>query len=457
MDTASDPASNSAPAHDPYAALRLVDYRRFLIGGILASAGAEMQVMAVGWELYERTGSATALGLVGLAMVVPVILLALPAGHAADRHSRKGLILASQALMAVASLGLAALSDWRGPVPLIYAALVVAGIAHAISMPARWSILRQLVPDHLVGVAVTWNSSGWQVASVVGPALGGLFIAQSGGATRVYVFDFALSIAVLALIATIRPTKVARMEGPVSFRSMLGGLAFVRRSELILATITLDLFAVLLGGAVALLPIFAKDILRTGPVGLGWLRAAPSLGATIMALTLAHRPPLRRAGPALLWSVAGFGAATIGFGLSKNPYLSFVLLMATGALDNISVVVRSTLVQVLTPESMRGRVAAVNAIFIGSSNELGGFESGMTAHFFGPVASVVGGGIGTILVVLLVRLGWPELARLGSLGDLAPAKPSRSEPEIAGECELAAPGGGDRSIRPPRRRFRRRS
>ncbi|WP_435010085.1 MFS transporter [Tundrisphaera lichenicola] len=420
MDAPEDPTPKTA--HDPYAALRLVDYRRFLIAGIFASAGAEMQVVAVGWELYERTRSATALGLVGLAMVLPVILLALPAGHAADRHSRKGMILLSQGLMAIASMVLAALSYWRGPVPLIYAALVVAGIAHAVSMPARWSILRQLVPDHLVGGAVTWNSSGWQVASVVGPSLAGLFIAQSGGATEVYLFDLALSIGVLALITTIRPRQIERLEGPASFGSMLGGLRFVRQSKLILATITLDLFAVLLGGAVALLPIFAKDILQVGPVGLGWLRAAPSIGAAMMALTLAHRPPLPRAGPALLWAVAGFGAATIAFGISRNPYLSFLLLMMTGALDNISVVVRSTLVQSLTPESMRGRVAAVNSIFIGCSNELGGFESGMTAHFFGPIRSVVGGGIGTILIVILVRLVWPDLARLGSLRDLAMQK-----------------------------------
>ena len=416
--------ADGGPArHDPYAPLRLVDYRRFLIAGVLASAGAEMQVVAVGWELYERTGSATALGLVGLAMVVPVLLLALPAGQAADRHSRKGMILLSQGLMALASVGLAALSYGRGPVGWVYAALTLAGVAHAVSMPARWSILRQLVPDHLVGTAVTWNSSGWQVASVVGPALGGLLIARYGSATPVYVLDFALSVAVVGLIATIRPRDSERLEGPPSMGSMLGGLGFVRRTPLILATITLDLFAVLLGGAVALLPIFAKDILQVGPSGLGWLRAAPSIGAAIMALTLTHRPPLRRAGPALLGAVAGFGAATIGFGLSTSPALSFVLLMATGALDNISVVVRSTLVQTLTPEAMRGRVAAVNAIFIGSSNELGGFESGITAHYFGPVASVVGGGIGTILVVGLVRLAWPEVARLGSLRDLD-ARPS---------------------------------
>jgi len=437
MDQASDPDPPPPARHDPYAALRLVDYRRFLIGGIMASAAAEMQVVAVGWELYERTHSATALGLVGLAMVIPVILLALPAGHAADRYPRKTLLLASQALMALASLGLAGLSYRQGPVSLVYAALAVAGTAHAVSMPARWSILRQLVPDHLVGTAVTWNSSGWQVASVVGPALGGLVIAQSGGATLVYLLDFALSMGVLGLIATIRPRAAGRIEGPATAGSFLAGLRFVRRTELILATITLDLFAVLLGGAVALLPIFAKDILRVGPEGLGWLRAAPSIGAAIMALTLAHRPPLRRAGPALIWAVAGFGAATIGFGLSRSPYLSFAMLMATGALDNISVVVRSTLVQVLTPESMRGRVAAVNAIFIGSSNELGGFESGITAHYFGPVASVVGGGVGTILVVLLVRATWPDLAGLGALDELGRSAPSDDDP-----ARVTATGAG---------------
>ncbi len=405
-------------SHDAYGPLRLAGYRRFLLANILASAGAEMQVVAVGWELYERTHSARDLGLVGLAMVTPVLLLAIPAGHAADRFSKKSLILASQSLMALASLSLTALSATRGPIALIYAALFVAGVAHAVSMPARWSILRQVVPDHLVGNAITWNSSGWQVASVVGPALGGLLIAKTGGATSVYGLDVAFSLVALGLTLGIHPTKVAGLDEPATARSLLAGFRFVGSNRLILATITLDLFAVFLGGAVALLPIFAKDILQIGPEGLGWLRAAPSLGAALMALTLAHRPPLTKAGPALLWAVAGFGVATIGFGLSKNPYLSFALLFLTGALDNISVVVRSSLIQFLTPEAMRGRVAAVNSIFIGSSNELGGFESGMTASAFGPVASVVVGGVGTLVSVALVALRWPEVVRLGRLDDL---------------------------------------
>jgi hypothetical protein len=216
----------------------------------------------------------------------------------------------------------------------------------------------------------------------------------------------------------------------VSFRSLLAGLAFVRQTKLILAAITLDLFAVLLGGATTLLPIFAQDILRVGPAGLGWLRAAPSIGAVLMALIQAHRPPLRHAGPTMLWAVAGFGMATIVFGLSRNPLLSFAMLMLTGALDNISVVIRGTLVQTLTPDAMRGRVSAVNALFIGSSNELRGFESGITAQLFGPVASVVCGGIGTILVVIGVAGLWPRLRRLGTLHEAIPA--NDMDPVVAG-------------------------
>jgi len=261
--------------HDPYAPLRLTHYRRFLLGGIMASAAAEMQVVALGWELYERTSSATAQGLVGLAMFLPMLLMTLPAGHMADRHSRKALLLASQGLMACASIGLAALSYWKGPVGLAYAALAMAGLASALGRPARGAILRQLVPDHLVGVAVTWNSSGWQFASVAGPALGGLVIALTGGATWAFVLGFLFSLGVIGLFGSIRPSAVERATEPISMASLLAGLHFVRRTEMILAAMTLDLFAVFLGGAVALLPVYAKDILQIGPVGLGWLPAAP--------------------------------------------------------------------------------------------------------------------------------------------------------------------------------------
>ncbi|MBY0397915.1 MAG: MFS transporter, partial [Thermoleophilia bacterium] len=340
-----------------------------------------------------------------------------PAGHLADRHSRKRQMMLAHGLLVVASLGLTALSATRGPVGLTFVFLVLAGIGQAVNMPARWAILPQIVPRELIARAVTWNSSSWQVANVVGPSLGGLVIALTGGATAAYVLDAACCLAFIGLVAPIRVRPTVRDAEPVTLRSLLAGLRFVFGTELILATITLDLFAVLLGGATALLPVFAKDILHVGPTGLGWLRAAPSMGAFLMALALAHRPPMRRAGRALVWAVLGFGVATIVFGLSTNVYLSFAMLFLTGAFDNISVVVRATLLQVLTPDSMRGRVSAVNAIFIGSSNQLGEFESGVVADLLGAVASVVIGGIGTIVVVLLVAVGWPSVLRLGSLHD----------------------------------------
>lgn len=412
MDTDQD---GGRQEHDPYLVLRNGDYRRFLFAGMVSTVGGQMQSVAVGWELYERTGSATALGLVGLAQVLPVILLAIPAGHAADRYNRKLQLIAAQVLLALASVGMAVISAWHGPVSLTYLCLVLTGVGQAVSMPARWAIMPQLVPREQVSSAVTWNSSSWQVAAAVGPALGGLVIALTKGATWAYTLDAASAAVAIVLVAPVRLRPYTRDFQPASFRSLMAGLRFVFSTELILATITLDLFAVLLGGAIALLPIFSKDILHVGPYGLGWLRAAPSIGSFLTALTLAHRPPMRRAGPTLLWAVGGFGMATIVFGLSRNPYLSFAMLLLTGAFDNISVVVRQTLVQVLTPDEMRGRVSAVNAIFIGSSNELGEFESGVAARFFGAVAAVVGGGVGTILVVFAVALFWPAVLRLGSL------------------------------------------
>jgi MFS family permease len=410
-----------APEHDPYAALRHPGYRRLLSGGVLSGAAAEMLSVAVGWELYQRTNSAYALGLVGLIQFLPVLLLSLPAGHAADRYSRKLLLVGGLCLMSLASLSLAALSFWEGPVPLIYLCLLVAGVSRAFSMPARWALVPQVVPDRVLPNAIAWNSSGWQIASMVGPSVGGLILGLTGQAAGAYLLAACCTLSCAGLIASIRPRAEARRREPITLASLLAGVRFVWRTKLILATLTLDLFAVLLGGATALLPIFAKDILHVGPVGLGWLRAAPSIGALGMALFLAHRPPLRRAGWTLVGSVAGFGVATIVFGLSEDPLLSFLMLALTGALDNVSVVVRGTLIQVLTPDAMRGRVSAVNAVFIGSSNELGAFESGVTAEWFGPVGSVVLGGAGTVLVVLGVMALWPQVLRLGALHGVQPA------------------------------------
>jgi MFS family permease len=428
--------------HDPYGALRQRDYRRLLLGSILSSLGTQVQATAIGWELYERTRSAEALGYVGLVQFVPVLLLSLSAGQVVDRHSRKGVLMVAQSFMAAAGLALALLSMQQGPVGMIYLCLLVVGISRAFSAPARWALVPQVVPPHELANAVTWNSSGWQIASVVGPALAGLlifvqqtYLGEGTEAWLAYLLASLCSVGCIALVSTIAPRREERLPEQRSLDSLLAGVRFVWNTKVILATITLDLFAVLFGGATALLPVFARDILLVGPEGYGWLSAAPSLGALAMALALAHRRPFRRAGAALLWSVAGFGAAWIVFGLSQHYLLSFAMLLVAGALDNISIVVRGTLVQVLAPDGLRGRVAAVNSIFIGSSNELGTYESGLTAEWFGPVPSVVGGGIASIAVVLLVLARWPELRRLGSLHAAAPPTvaavdaPPSSEPQ----------------------------
>jgi MFS family permease len=293
--------------------------------------------------------------------------------------------------------------------------LLIAGVSQAFNSPARWALVAQVVPENALANAMTWNSSGWQIASVVGPALGGLVIERTGAAGIAYVFTASCCLVCAALVALLHPRTTVRIREPASLRSLLAGVNFVWSNPIILATITLDLFAVLFGGATALLPIYAKDILQVGPTGLGWLMAAPSLGALVMAFILAYRPPLLRPGRALLWAVAGFGLATIVFGVSHNFFLSLGMLALTGALDNISVVVRSTLVQVLAPDEMRGRVSAVNAIFISSSNQLGAFESGITAAAFGPIGSVAGGGLATLFVVAVVLWKWPQVLRLGPL------------------------------------------
>jgi MFS family permease len=414
--------------HDAYAALRHRDYRLLLSGGVLTSIANEAQAVVVGWELYERTNSEWMLGLAGLAQFLPVLLLALPAGQAADYFSRKGQLRLAVLTAALTSLSLSALSFCQGAIWLIFACLVLGGVARSFAAPARSSLLTQVVTPQALGNAVTWNSSGWQFASVVGPALGGLGLAVTGRADVVYLLSALLSLFCVFLLGPIRPQAVDRPPPARSLASLLSGVRFVWRTELLLAAITLDLFAVLLGGATALLPVYARDILHVGPAGLGWLRTAPALGAIVMAVFMAHRPPLRHPGRSLLLAVAGFGASIIVFGLSHNFALSFLMLALSGALDNISVVVRGTLMQTLTPDDMRGRVAAVNTVFISSSNELGAFESGATAGLFGPVPSVVGGGVGTVVVVLLVLWRWPALLRLGPLHALKSAGPAPPPP-----------------------------
>lgn len=403
--------------HDAFAALRYRDYRLFIMGRTLLFIGAQMQTVALGWELYERTGSALVLGGIGLAQVTPMILLTLIAGHVADSFHRKPTWLISVFILALCSFGLALISYTHisNAIVLIYTILIITGIARAFLKPASDALLFQLIPVTAFTNAATWNSSSFQLASVVGPALGGMSIAVMKGATGVYIMAASLGLLCFLSTAMIKEPAFTRSKERISFKTLASGAKFVWENQLILAAISLDMFAVLLGGAVALLPIFAKDILHVGPFELGCLQAASSIGALIMAVTLAHLPPLRKAGPALLWSVVGFGIVTIIFGLSRSYWLSLLMLLLSGALDSISVVIRHTLVQIRTPDNLRGRVAAINSVFISASNELGSFESGLAAAFFGPVVSVVGGGVGTILVVIAVATIWPQIRNLGAL------------------------------------------
>jgi MFS family permease len=399
----------------PSAALRWRDFRLLMAGNVASTVGLQMQSTAVGWELYERTHSAYALGLLGLVAVVPLLALALPAGHVVDTLDRRHVLIVSQMAYIASSAGLALVSWERGPILALYACILLSGIARAFQAPARNALLPSLVPPDDLANAVTWNSGGWQLAAVVGPAAGGAVIAAMGGAVGVYVCAAVGSAVFLGLAALIRHRPPERAHTELSISALAGGVRFVAENPLILATITLDLFAVLLGGATTLLPIYAKDILHVGPSGLGWLNAADSLGAVMMAAALASRPPMRRAGRTLLWAVTGFGIATFIFGVSKSFPLSLCMLMALGAFDMVSVVVRGTLVPLLTPDHMRGRVGAITNLFIGTSNQLGGFESGAVAGAFGPVFSVVSGAIGTLLVVAAVAWRWPALRQLGSL------------------------------------------
>ncbi len=419
------PFGDRSKGHDSYAAWRFRDYRFYVIGSFLAALGGQLQATTISYEVAYRSDdkhlSAWLVGQAALVQGIPVLLLALPAGQLADRFDRRRIALWGIAFSIPASLLLAWFSYNRAPVNQLFACLFVASFIGALMRPAQSALLPLLVPNNVIANAVTWNSTRWQIAAVGGPALFGpcLFFFDKTPAW-VYVMDAVLLFCFWACLLLVRPRAQERSKEAMSWAALVAGARFVFDKKLILATLTLDLFAVLLGGSVALLPIYTRDILKVGETELGWLRAAPALGALVMALGIAYMPPMRRAGLALLWSVVGFGAATIVFGLSKVYWLSFVALALTGAFDNISVVVRHTLVQLLTPDSMRGRVSAVNSVFISASNELGGFESGAVAYRFGPVASVVFGGVGTIIVVIAAALKWPEIVRLRRLADLAP-------------------------------------
>ena len=401
--------------HDPYAALRYRDFQLLLSGRFLTSFGNEMLSFAIGWELWLRTHQAFVLGMVGLVQVIPVILFSLPAGHVADQYNRKRIVLITESFLALCVLGLGWLSYTLGPIYWIYILLFGIGTARAFNEPASSTLLPETVPPSLFSNAATWSTSVWQFASITGPAAAGILIGFFNAVTFIYIFDAFAAIVFCILLLLIKGRQLALAQKAPTWESLKEGFRFMRDTRVILAAITLDMFAVLFGGAVALLPIYATDILHVGPQGLGMMRAAPSIGALIMAFVIAHRPPMQNAGRALLLAVTGFGLATIVFGLSTSFVLSVAMLFLLGALDNISVVIRGTLLLTQTPDEMRGRISAVNSIFIGISNELGSFESGLAAAIFGPVIAVVAGGVGTIIVVLVVNRVWPEIGQLKTL------------------------------------------
>ena len=384
-------------------------FMRFWLARLAGVMANQMLMVAVAWHMYDITSSAWDLGLVGLFQFLPALLMTLPAGHLTDRWHR-GRIFAACMLVqaAVALLLVAATQRGFATRELILAISIVLGLARAFQMPAQQALTPLLVPQGLLQGAIALSSSGMQVAIIGGPALGGLLYVA--GATTVYASCAALLLAAGALALAVRYQHRASTLA-ATWSNVLAGVAFVWRRKLLLGAISLDLFAVLLGGATALLPIYARDILLTGPVGLGLLRTAPAVGALAMSLLLMRWPLKRRVGHRLLAAVAVFGLATVLFGLSTHFGLSLLALAITGAADNISVVTRLTLVQLETPDDMRGRVSAVNSIFIGASNQLGEFESGATAALFGPVGSVVVGGIGTLLIAAAWLRLFPSLAR----------------------------------------------
>ncbi len=410
--------------HDPWAALRLPDFRRFITAHFALTLAIQIQGVVVAWQMYLDTRDPLALGLIGLAEVLPNIATALFAGHVADRMERRRLVMMATVALLACSLALAWLAGLTGDaagwrVPGAYVVIGISGVARAFLQPARTALVAAMVPRDLQPNAITWRSTAWQLGAVVGPALGGLLNALLG-ARASYLVDAAL--VVVAIIAfgsiTYRNVPAPAAAGETTMSSLLAGVRYLRTQRMLLGTMTLDLFSVLFGGAVALLPIFAADILSVGPWGLGLLRAAPAVGAVSMSVWLAWRPPMQRAGRSMLRGVAAFGAFTIVFGLSRNLWLPCAALAAAGAADMVSVVVRSTLLQLLVPDHLMGRVTSVNQIFIGSSNEIGSFESGLTARLFGAVPATLLGGSLTLGVVAVTARKFPELGRVGRLEDV---------------------------------------
>jgi MFS family permease len=413
---------------DYRSAFKSRDFRLYQSARLMVILGAEAQSVAVAWQVYAITHSALALGYTGLALFLPGVFVMLAAGHAADRYDRRKIILLCYGLQACCTavllwLSMSATALRHGRVWPIYAVLVGIGLGRAFSGPAASAMLPSLVPkEHFVN-AVTWGATVFQIANMSGPAVGGILftlplagvLAMWNGAPIVYGFTLVMLMGFITLVSMIRAKMVMTEKRAFSMKTVLAGLEYVWRAKLLLGSISLDLFAVLLGGAAALLPIFATDILHAGPRGLGLLRAMPSVGALAISLLMVVRPIKRRAGATMLVCVGIFGAATVVFGLSKSIWLSSAALAVVGASDMVSVVVRSSVLQLATPAEMRGRVSAVNWLFIGASNEFGEFESGVTAQWWGAVRAVVIGGIGSMAVTAAAAGLFPQLRRADAL------------------------------------------
>ncbi len=435
-------APPDAPRADPYAAWRIASYRLYAGSWFLMTIARQIEFLAINVYLYGSTRDLLALGWQGLFMALPVILLAIPGGHLADRFNRRWVLASMLLLTAIDSAALGMACAWHLPAIWIDMLLIFDGAGQALGGPSRTALLPWLVPPERFANAVAWSTTVFQISTMIGPVVGGYliwFLGERGvpAALACVVVLRCLGLIGVLLLRTRRPE---RMQSSFSVEALSAGIRFVWRHKPILATISLDLFAVLLGGATYVLPAFADQVLgyhsqEQMAAVAGYLRSAEAIGAIAMAVLLAHLPPIRRAGWTMLWAVGGFGAATVCLGLSPWLLTALLSMFVVGALDNISVVVRHTMIQMLTPDNMRGRVTAVNNIFINSSNELGGMESGMTAKLFGLVPSIVGGGIGAILVVLGCAVRWPQILAIGSLANLRPVNESairqESDEEIA--------------------------
>ena len=412
----------SQEKHDPFAVLKIKDYQFFLTFRFFLTMAIQMQSVIVGWQVYSMTNNVIDLGLIGLMEAIPFILISIFSGHIADTFNRKKIIVLFTFIFMLASSALLYISTENSDLLAVYGTLPIfilvgiIGVIRGFMSAALSPFLSQLIPRNRYGNGATWNSTIWQVASVIGPSISGFLVAidymTAYGVSLIFIF-----IALFSLLFIPKKETPTKEEGESIWESIGVGVKFVIKNQLILGALSLDLFAVLLGGAVALLPDFAKNVLHAGPVELGYLRAAPALGAAIMAIIIAYKPPVRNAGKILLYSVAGFGVSTILFGFSTNFWAALFFLFLTGAFDNVSVVIRHSILQLATPDNMRGRVSAVNGIFIGSSNEIGAFESGITAKWWGTKAAIVVGGSLTMLVVLITGKIAPKLRKL-NLRDL---------------------------------------